>query len=74
MAETRGNPLALPKLPRGFTATQLAGGFGPLGAQALAGRIERALFGGSSRSLTTRGVSSVPTGHATDVRCSVPSA
>jgi len=38
--ETRGNPLALLELPRGLTATQLAGGFGLLGAQALTGRIE----------------------------------
>ena len=40
VAETRGNPLALLELPRGLTATQLAGGFGLLGAQALTGRIE----------------------------------
>jgi DNA-binding CsgD family transcriptional regulator len=40
VAETRGNPLALLELPRGMTATQLAGGFGLLGAQALTGRIE----------------------------------
>jgi DNA-binding CsgD family transcriptional regulator len=40
IAETRGNPLALLELPRGMTATQLAGGFGLLGAQALTGRIE----------------------------------
>ena len=40
VAETRGNPLALLELPRGLTATQLAGGFGLLGAQTLAGRIE----------------------------------
>ena len=40
IAETRGNPLALLELPRGLTATQLAGGFGILGAQALPGRIE----------------------------------
>ena len=33
VAETRGNPLALLELPRGLTATQLAGGFGLLGAQ-----------------------------------------
>src|SRR6266581_2849763 len=39
-AETRGNPLALLELPRGLTASQLAGGFGLLGAQALTGRIE----------------------------------
>ena len=40
VAETRGNPLALLELPRGLTATQLAGGFGLLDAQALPGRIE----------------------------------
>ena len=40
IAEMRGNPLALIELPRGLTATQLAGGFGLLGAQALTGRIE----------------------------------
>jgi DNA-binding NarL/FixJ family response regulator len=40
IAEMRGNPLALLELPRGLTATQLAGGFGLLGAQALSGRIE----------------------------------
>jgi DNA-binding CsgD family transcriptional regulator len=40
IAETRGNPLALLELPRGLTATQLAGGFGVLDAQRLSGRIE----------------------------------
>ena len=40
VAETRGNPLALLELPRGLTPTQLAGGFGLLGAQGLSGRIE----------------------------------
>jgi DNA-binding CsgD family transcriptional regulator len=40
IAETRGNPLALLQLPRDVRATQLAAGFGPLGAQGLAGRIE----------------------------------
>jgi DNA-binding CsgD family transcriptional regulator len=40
VAETRGNPLALLELPHGLTASQLAGGFGLLGAQALTGRIE----------------------------------
>src|SRR5215217_8465387 len=39
IAETRGNPLGLLELPRGFTPTELAGGFGLLGAQALSGRI-----------------------------------
>jgi len=40
IAETRGNPLALLELPRGMTATHLAGGFGLLEAQALPRRIE----------------------------------
>jgi DNA-binding CsgD family transcriptional regulator len=40
VAETRGNPLALLELPQGLTATQLAGGFGLMGTQALTGRIE----------------------------------
>jgi len=38
IAETRGNPLALLELPQGLTATQLAGGFGLLGAQDLSPR------------------------------------
>jgi DNA-binding NarL/FixJ family response regulator len=41
IAEMRGNPLALLEVPRGLTATQLAGGFGLLGAQGLPGRIEQ---------------------------------
>jgi DNA-binding CsgD family transcriptional regulator len=40
IAETHGNPLALLELPRGLSATELAGGFGMLEAQALPGRIE----------------------------------
>jgi predicted ATPase len=40
IAETLGNPLALLELPQGLTATELAGGFGLLGAPALTGRIE----------------------------------
>src|SRR5215204_5337807 len=40
IAETHGNPLALLELPRGLTARQLAGGFGLVEAQGLAGRIE----------------------------------
>jgi DNA-binding CsgD family transcriptional regulator len=40
VAETHGNPLALLELPRGLTATELAGGFGLVGAHALTGRIE----------------------------------
>jgi DNA-binding NarL/FixJ family response regulator len=41
VAEMHGNPLALLELPRGLTATQLAGGFGLPEAQALSGRIEQ---------------------------------
>ncbi len=41
IAEMHGNPLALIELPRGLSATQLAGGFGLLGAAALTGRIEQ---------------------------------
>ncbi|MET7278936.1 AAA family ATPase [Kribbella sp. NPDC005582] len=44
VAETRGNPLALLELPRGLTATQLAGGFGLLGGQGLSGRIEQSFL------------------------------
>jgi len=44
VTETRGNPLALLELPRGLTATQLASGFGLLGAQGLSGRIERSFL------------------------------
>ncbi|HEX5900814.1 MAG TPA: AAA family ATPase [Solirubrobacteraceae bacterium] len=40
IAETRGNPLALLELPRGWTAPRLAGGFGMLGTQPLSGQIE----------------------------------
>jgi DNA-binding CsgD family transcriptional regulator len=43
IAETRGNPLALLELPRGLTATQLAGGFGTLAARTLPGRIQESL-------------------------------
>ncbi len=39
IAEVRGNPLALLELPRGLTATQLAGGFGLPEAQATSGPI-----------------------------------
>jgi DNA-binding CsgD family transcriptional regulator len=41
IAETRGNPLALLELPKGLTATQLAGGFGLLGVQHVSGQIEQ---------------------------------
>jgi len=40
IAEMGGNPLALLELPRGLTATQLAGGFGVLEPRGLSGRIE----------------------------------
>ena len=40
LAETKGNPLALLELPRGLSPTQLAGGFGLVGAQAVPARIE----------------------------------
>jgi DNA-binding CsgD family transcriptional regulator len=41
VAETRGNPLALLELPRGFTPAELAGGFALPVATPLAGRIEQ---------------------------------
>ena len=44
VAETRGNPLALLELPRGLTATQLAGGFGLPARTALPGRIEESFL------------------------------
>jgi len=40
IAESGGNPLALLELPRGVSAAELAGGFGVIGPQPLAGRIE----------------------------------
>jgi DNA-binding CsgD family transcriptional regulator len=40
VAETRGNPLALLELPRGFSPAELAGGFGLPDAQPLSGRIQ----------------------------------
>jgi hypothetical protein len=40
VVETRGNPLALLELPRGLTATELAGGFGLPAAMPLAAGIE----------------------------------
>ena len=40
VAETRGNPLALLELPRGFTPAELAGGFGLPDTPGLSGRIE----------------------------------
>ena len=44
VAETRGNPLALLELPRGLTATELAGGFGFSPAHPLPGRIEESFL------------------------------
>jgi DNA-binding CsgD family transcriptional regulator len=41
VAETRGNPLALLELPRGWTPAELAGGFGLSAGPALSGRIEQ---------------------------------
>ncbi len=40
VSETRGNPLALLELPRGWTPAELAGGFGLHGAVPLSGSIE----------------------------------
>src|SRR5262245_25579155 len=40
VTESRGNPLALLELPRGVKATELAGGFGLVGAETLSARIE----------------------------------
>jgi DNA-binding CsgD family transcriptional regulator len=40
IAETRGNPLALLELPRGLSATELAGGFAVPAGQPLMSRIE----------------------------------
>jgi DNA-binding CsgD family transcriptional regulator len=41
VAETRGNPLALIELPRGWTPADLAGGFGLSDGPPLSGRIEQ---------------------------------
>jgi DNA-binding CsgD family transcriptional regulator len=40
VAESRGNPLALMELPRGFTSAALAGGFGLPSTMPLASRVE----------------------------------
>ncbi len=40
VAKARGNPLALLELPRGITATRLAGGFGLPGAVGIPGTVE----------------------------------
>ena len=44
VAEARGNPLALLELPRGLSATQLAGGFGVPDLLPLSGRIEESFL------------------------------
>ncbi|WP_344260064.1 ATP-binding protein [Actinomadura napierensis] len=44
VAETQGNPLALLELPRGLSATRMAGGFGLLHADTLPGRIEQSFL------------------------------
>ncbi|WP_128381550.1 helix-turn-helix transcriptional regulator [Streptomyces cavernae] len=41
VAESRGNPLALIELPRGLTAAELAGGFGPPDARPLSSQLEQ---------------------------------
>ncbi|MET7451579.1 AAA family ATPase [Streptomyces sp. NPDC005574] len=41
VAETRGNPLALLELPHGPAVGEVAGGFGPVPADSVPGRIER---------------------------------
>ena len=55
VAETRGNPLALLELPRGLTATELAGGFGLWPPMRCRGASRRAICGDSRRSRRTRG-------------------
>ncbi|HET7047924.1 MAG TPA: AAA family ATPase [Solirubrobacteraceae bacterium] len=44
LSETGGNPLALLELPRGRSATQLAGGYALPGALSLSGRIEESFL------------------------------
>jgi DNA-binding CsgD family transcriptional regulator len=44
VAESRGNPLALLELPRGFTRAELEGGFGTFGPVVLPGRIEESFL------------------------------
>ena len=57
IAETRGNPLALLELPRGLTATQLAGGLrDPWAAMRCPAGSRRATFAGSTRSAPMRAV------------------
>jgi DNA-binding CsgD family transcriptional regulator len=44
VAETRGNPLALLELPRGLSASELAGGFGVSSTQPLSARVEQSFI------------------------------
>jgi DNA-binding CsgD family transcriptional regulator len=44
VAETRGNPLALLELPRGLSASELAGGFGVSSTQPLSARLEQSFI------------------------------
>jgi predicted ATPase len=53
VAETRGNPLALLELPKGFTAAELAGGFGRPDSWPLAGQIEQTFLRGFGRCRNT---------------------
>ncbi|MBE8516179.1 AAA family ATPase [Amycolatopsis sp. H6(2020)] len=41
LAEAQGNPLALLELPRGLSATEVAGGFGLLGSETVPERVEQ---------------------------------
>ena len=52
ISESGGNPLALLELPRGMSASEMAGGFGLPAAVSVSGRIERA-FGRQVASLPT---------------------
>ena len=45
VAETRGNPLAMLELPRGLSATELAGGFGVSSTQPVSARLEQSFLG-----------------------------
>jgi len=44
VAEARGNPLALPELPRGLSTAELAGGYGRPDARPLASQIEQSFL------------------------------
>jgi DNA-binding CsgD family transcriptional regulator len=45
VAESHGNPLALLELPRTWNTAEVAGGFGVVGSQPVAGRIEQSYAG-----------------------------